>query len=68
MQFNVLRKWEFFYFPLSIAFLNQKILDFLFLRKIAYNMGSEMRKILVQETVGNFLGKLWKLYMNGTEI
>ena len=57
-----------FLIPLPITFLNPKILGFLFLRKISYSLGSEMWKIKLQKIVGNLLGKLRKLYMNGTVI
>ena len=49
-----------FLIPLSIAFLNPKILGFLFLR----NLGGKMPKIKLHKIVGNLLDKLRKLYMH----
>ena len=55
--------------PLSITFLNPKILDFLLsLYEKQPDLGSEMRKIKLQKIVVNLLEKLRKLYMNGTVI
>ena len=55
--------------PLSITFLNPKILDFLLsLYEKQPDLGSEMWKIKLQKIVGNLLEKRRKLYMNGTVI
>ena len=53
--------------PLSITFLNLKVLDFLFLQKLA-QQGSKMWEIKLQKIVGNLLEKLRKLYLKGTVI
>ena len=58
-------KVRIFLIPFSIAFSNSKILDFLFLRKMA-KLSSERRK-----PSGNrreFIREASKLYMNGTVI
>ena len=52
-----------FLIPLSIAFLNPKILGFLFLGK-KLNLGGKMPKIKLHKIVGNLLDKLRKLYMH----
>ena len=57
-----------FLIPLSIVFLNSKILGFLFSTKNSLNLGSEMRKIKLAKIVENLLHELEKLYMNGTVI
>ena len=55
--------------PLSITFLNPKILDFfLSLYGKQPDLESEMWKIKLQKIVGNLLKKRRKLYMNGTVI
>ena len=55
--------------PLSITFLNPKILDFLLsLYEKQADLGSEMWKIRLQKIVVNLLEKLRKLYVNGTFI
>ena len=55
--------------PLSITFLNPKILDFLLsLYEKQPDLRSEMCKIKLQKIVGNLLEKLRKLYMNRTVI
>ena len=59
-------KVRIFLIPPSIACLNPKILGFLFLRKKKANLGTEMRKIIIQKILGNLLGMLRKLYMNET--
>ena len=55
--------------PLSIAFWNPKILDFLlsFYEKQP-DLANEMWKIKLYKIVVNLLEKLRKLYMNGTFI
>ena len=57
-----------FLIPLSIVFLNSKILGFFFSTKNSLNLGSEMRKIKLAKIVENLLHELEKLYMNGTVI
>ena len=59
-----------FQIPLSITFSNPKILgSFFYPKKNQLNLGtSEMQKIKLEKIIGNLLDKLWKLYLNGTDI
>ena len=68
MQFSVLYENEIFLIPLSITFLNLKVLGFLFLQKLAQDGPSKMWEIKLQKIVGNLLDKLQKLYLKGTLI
>ena len=61
-------KVRIFLIPPSIACLNPKILGFLFLPQKKANLGTDMRKIIIQKILRNLLDMLRKLYMNGTVI
>ena len=62
LELNVFKEVRIFLIPLSISFLNTKILGFL----PWPNIRSKMKKIKDQKIIGKFLDKLRKLYQNGT--
>ena len=57
-----------FWIPLSITFLNSKILGFLFSTEKSLTLGVKCEKIKLQKIVENLSDKLRKLYLNGTVI
>ena len=65
--FNLLWQWEVFWFLSPSHFWIRKFSVSFFYEKYP-NLGSEMWKINLQKIVRNFLGKLRKLYTNGTVI
>ena len=65
--FNLLWQWEVFWFLSPSHFWIRKFSVSFFYEKYP-SLGSEMWKIKLQKIVGNLLGKLRKLYMNGTVI
>ena len=54
--------------PLSITFLNPKILGFSFSTKVNLTQGAKYEKNNLQKISGNFLDRLRKLYLNRTLI
>ena len=65
--FNLLWQWEVFWFLSPSHFWIRKFSVSFFYEKYP-NLGSEMWKINLQKIVRNLLGKLRKLYTNGTVI
>ena len=65
--FNLLWQWEVFWFLSLSHFWIRKFSVSFFYEKYP-NLGSEMWKINLQKIVRNLLGKLRKLYTNGTVI
>ena len=57
-----------FLIPLSITFLNPKIVGFLFSMEKSLTWEVKWEIKLQQKIVGNVLDKLRKLYMNGTGV
>ena len=57
MQFNVLRKWEFFWFLSPSHFWIRNF----FLHEKYSNLGSEMWKVKLHKILGNLLHKLQKI-------
>ena len=62
-NFKVLTKKRIFLIPLSIIFLNPKVLGFLFSMKNRLTWGVKCGKL--NYSVGNLLVELRKLYMSG---